>query len=226
MLIKKFLFGMAMLFTASAFAQQAKPTVIVSREIPQDVQTLEMAGRLLKYGYQTKTALPLIQAVELFKKCNVCEESSKKLKRQTGTDIASNISKIDVISFDEKQQLSDAAKFADGNSVLLALVKDVEKSNRGVSPKRIKICDKVLPGHTDEWDFTFRGDELALVTVIGDGDTDLDLYIFDENDNLIVSDENPDDNCSCTFIPEETGTYTIKIVNTGRVYNRYILITN
>ena len=217
---------MAMFLTASAFAQQTKPAAVVSKDVPQDVQAIEMAGRLIKYGYQTKTALPLLQAVEIFKKYNVCETNLVKPKKQVGTDVASNISKMDVVSFDEQQLVADATKFADGNKTILALISEVGKSTRGVTPKRIKISDKVLAGYTDEWEFTFRGDELALVTVIGDGDTDLDLYIYDSDGNLIASDENPDDNCSCTFIPEETGTYTIKVVNTGRVYNRYILITN
>ena len=226
MLIKKFLFGMAMLFTASAFAQQTRPADAASKDVPQNAQALEMAGRLIKYGYQTKTALPLIQAVEIFKKCNVCDEISKKPKKQLGEDLASNISKTDVVSFDEKQLLADATRFADGNKSLLALISDAEKSTRGVTPKCIKLTDKVLANGTDIWEFTFRGDELALVMVIGDGDSDLDLYIYDENENLIVSDENPGDNCTCTFIPEDTGTYSIVIVNTGRIYNRYTLITN
>ena len=223
---KNILFGVAMFLTASAFAQQTKPAGYASKDVPQDVQVIEMAGRLIKYGYQTKTVLPLLQAVEIFKKYNVCEESPKKPKKQMGADTVSNISKTDVVSFDEKQLLADATKFADGNKTLLALISDAGKSTRGVTPKRIKITDKVSAGGTDIWEYTFRGNELATVTVIGDGDSDLDLYIYDEDENLIASDENPDDNCSCTFIPEYTGTFTIKIVNTGRVYNRYILITN
>jgi hypothetical protein len=27
----------------------------------------------------------------------------------------------------------------------------------------------------------FRGGELAMITVIGDGDTDLDIFVYDEN---------------------------------------------
>lgn len=226
MSIKKFFFGMALLLTASAFAQQTKPAAVASKNLPQDVLALEMAGRLVKYGYQTKTALPLVQAVEIFKKFNVSEETPNKPNKQEGKEIATNISKTDVVSFDEKQLLADATKFADGDKTLLALISDAEKTTRGVTPKRIKITGKVLAGKTDIWEYTFRSDELALVTVIGDGDTDLDLYIYDEDDNLIASDENPDDNCNCTFIPEYTGLFTIKIVNMGRTYNRYILITN
>jgi hypothetical protein len=33
---------------------------------------------------------------------------------------------------------------------------------------------------------TFRGGELAVVSIVGDGTTDLDLYVFDNNGNLVA----------------------------------------
>ncbi len=41
----------------------------------------------------------------------------------------------------------------------------------------------------------FEGGDLGEVAVIGDGDTDLDLYIYDENGNLIDDDEDYTDDC-------------------------------
>ena len=64
----------------------------------------------------------------------------------------------------------------------------------------------------------------ARVTVEGDGDTDLDLYIYDENNNLITKDDDNIDYCICTWTPKWTGTFKIKIVNRGSVYNRYHLM--
>lgn len=226
MSIKQILCSIAMLFTVSAFAQQSQPAAVASKDVPQDALAIEIAGKLVKYGYKTKTALPLIQAVGIFKSLNVCEESPESPKEQSVGEADSHISKTDVVSFDEKQLLADATKYADGNSTLLALIKDAEKSTRGVTPKNKEIKARIQGHRTDIWKFTFRGEELALVMVIGDGDTDLDIYVYDENDNLIDSDEGPDDNCSCTFIPYKRGVFTIKIVNRGSVYNNYVLITN
>ncbi|GMO11583.1 MAG: hypothetical protein Ta2D_13740 [Rickettsiales bacterium] len=62
--------------------------------------------------------------------------------------------------------------------------------------------------------------------VSGDGDTDLDLYIYDANGNLIEYDENYSDDCYVSWVPKWTGSYTIRIVNRGRVYNRFIIATN
>ena len=72
----------------------------------------------------------------------------------------------------------------------------------------------------------FRGGEVARVAVIGDGTTDLDLYIYDEYGNLVAMDEDNTDHCVATWFPSRTGWFTIKIVNRGSVYNDYAMATN
>jgi len=41
-----------------------------------------MAGSLVKYGYQTKTAMPLIQAVEIYNRVGVADEAEAKTKKK------------------------------------------------------------------------------------------------------------------------------------------------
>ena len=96
-------------------------------------------------------------------------------------------------------------------------------TNDKIGPS-IDLYDKVLAGYTDTWTYTFRANSEARVTVDGDGDTDLDLYIYDENNNLITKDDDNIDYCICTWTPKWTGTFKIKIVNRGSVYNRYRLM--
>ena len=86
--------------------------------------------------------------------------------------------------------------------------------------------DRVLANTNDVYNMTFRGGETAEVAVVGDHDTDLDLYIYDENDNLIVSDTDYSDSCFVIWVPKWTGTFRVKIVNRGGVYNDYTLATN
>ncbi len=71
---------------------------------------------------------------------------------------------------------------------------------------------------------TCRGGELTRLLV--DGDTDLDVYVYDENGNLIGKDEDPADTCVATWFPRSTGEFTIRVVNRGSVSNRYIIIVN
>jgi hypothetical protein len=81
------------------------------------------------------------------------------------------------------------------------------------------------------------GDYVHIV-VAGDGDTDLDLYVFDRNGRVMGSDEDgarfgvdsdevlefyPADLAEVIFRAPYTGTYRIKVVNLGSVYNRYLL---
>lgn len=72
----------------------------------------------------------------------------------------------------------------------------------------------------------FYGGETATVSLIGDGDTDLDLEIYDDNGNLICTSESYDDQEYCSFNPIWTGDFTIKILNYGSVYNDAILRVN
>ena len=72
----------------------------------------------------------------------------------------------------------------------------------------------------------FRAYEVARVVVEGDGDTDLDLYIYNEDGALVASDDDSSDYCVAEWVPRRTQTYTIKVVNRGYVYNDCTIETN
>jgi hypothetical protein len=74
---------------------------------------------------------------------------------------------------------------------------------------------------TDSFQATFRGGELAIVMVRGDGDTDLDLYVYDEAGKLVASDTDLTDQCVVTWVPRWTGRFIIRVVNRGYVSNLY-----
>ena len=62
----------------------------------------------------------------------------------------------------------------------------------------------------------------ANILLKGDGDTDLDLYVYDDT-GLIAKSE-----CTCDYekIPitiYRSGYFTIKVLNRGNVYNNYSL---
>jgi len=68
---------------------------------------------------------------------------------------------------------------------------------------------------------TFYGGEWTKVTLDGDGDTDLDIFVYDANGNLIVSHTGGGDSCWVSFLPYFTGEFTIRVVNHGGVPNVY-----
>ena len=76
------------------------------------------------------------------------------------------------------------------------------------------------------FEVTFRKGHPARIVLKGDGDTDLDLLVFDENGNKVASDEDNSDFCVVRWVPKWTGRFTIKVVNHGFVYNDFIIATN
>lgn len=73
----------------------------------------------------------------------------------------------------------------------------------------------------DLFELTFTEKREAIVSIAGDGETDLDLYIYDRHGNLIVCDEGTSDSCTVRFWPFRTGTFRIVVRNRGKVFNVY-----
>jgi hypothetical protein len=126
--------------------------------------------------------------------------------------------------------MAEAKAMAGEDKDMLAAVETIGKSSvvaaRSAVGGAITHYDSVN-AHTNDWyTIWFRAGELAEVAVNGDGDTDLDLYVYDENGHLIVSDTDATDQCYVRWTPAWTGQFRIKIANLGSVYNNYVLRTN
>jgi hypothetical protein len=74
----------------------------------------------------------------------------------------------------------------------------------------------------------FYGGEFATVSIVGDGDTDLDLFIYDMQGRLVAQGIGPTDRETLTFyVPgNQIQTYRIVVRNLGGVWNRFTLRTN
>ena len=81
--------------------------------------------------------------------------------------------------------------------------------------------ETVKANASDIYNVTLKKGETFYIYVSVDGDTDLDLFVYDENDNMVDSDVEGDDECLCVVTPKWTGKFKIKIKNYGNVYNRY-----
>jgi len=100
---------------------------------------------------------------------------------------------------------------------------NVAKADPVGGPKR--TYERVLRYDTDSYTVNFRGGEVTRISLSGDGDTCLELRVYDEFGNLIASDTrgSGDDRQVCVR-PKWTGPFTVKIRNLGSVYNDYVLI--
>ncbi len=95
----------------------------------------------------------------------------------------------------------------------------------GAASASVNYVDSVDAYDTERYTATFRAGEAVTLVVAGDGDTDLDLYIYDENGNLIASDTDYTDFCVTSWCPRWTGQFTIVVENHGSVYNRFHMYT-
>jgi len=73
------------------------------------------------------------------------------------------------------------------------------------------------------WDLFLPAGETTRIVVDGDGDSDLDAFLYDENGHLVDSDTDLTDYCILEVRPLWTGRFTLVISNVGRVANLYEL---
>ncbi|MCI0378750.1 MAG: hypothetical protein L0215_14170 [Gemmataceae bacterium] len=62
----------------------------------------------------------------------------------------------------------------------------------------------------------FRAGQDAAVWVYSDAKTDVDLYIYDKDNNLVAQDIRVSKDCFVLFAPKETQVFKIEVVNVGR----------
>ena len=225
MMKKSILLLVSLAFLFAAQAQEQKP---VSKNKPsEDIENLQLAYQLAKYGYKTFSASTLIEAAKImsniktqelkfesYKQDPVAKEQSAK-KSKEGYDLASI--------------LAAAKKYADVDAKLLASISEVEKANQATRGRVGGPGEKyslIYGNSNDYYDISFIEGYLAEIVVRGDGDTDLDLYVFDSSAHLIAKDDDYTDRCYVSWVPLWTGRYTIKIVNRGPIMNNYHLLTN
>lgn len=219
----------AMMVSCNKPAAQNEQKEEITAVASQEVAALRVAMDLAKLGYETESASALIEAA------NILASTPTQALEATVEKGAENANETEKV---EKGQLAPAKLLADARDLtedanLLAIADKVEakltavaEGTRGAvgGPKR--SYSHVYAKSSDTYTAKFWANELAEVLVSGDGDTDLDLYVYDENGNLIASDTDYTDDCYVRFFPAWTGLFRIKIVNRGGVYNNYVILTN
>lgn len=221
---KLFMAACGLLMGLSAVAQA--PAAEKAPALPAWASMISVAGELVKYGYAEQEALPLIQAAEIYTTFN---GGASKATAQTVADsnAAAETKGNNPVTFDVNKLLADAAAMAEGNQPLLALIDDIKNSGTRGATKDYEVLTTTVKAHsTDVYKVQFRGGETAIVVVSGDGDTDLDLMVYNPSGDLVASDTDSTDDCVVSWTPSRTQTYTIKVKNYGSVYNRYRMAVN
>ena len=194
--------------------------------VDSDIQTLKLAYDLADYGYANDSASALLQAAEILaqipkQQADVSAVNEGKKEEAT--------SKIKNLSPD--QLVKDAKALASRDKVMLSWAADIEKSlktiTRGASGGALYDAHFVYSnGGTTWYNWYFDANRLAEVGVHSMDGADLDLYIYDENGNLITYDERPTPGAYCSFTPRWTGTFKVLIKNNATYNATYEIFTN
>lgn len=222
--MKKMMIVVAMLgLMQVTFAQEEKTDAPKPQN--DNLERIQLATALARYGYENYSAAALIQAADILASVQTLALQPASFLPGEGAEGGKEAKP----EFGVERLLCDARAYADQDAALLALA-DRVRMPEGVSRGRVggasKTVESVKANATDRYKIKFYGDQVAEIFVSGDGDTDLDLYIYDENGNLIDKDDDYTDDCYCRWSPKWTGLFTVKIVNRGNVYNRYTMWTN
>lgn len=216
-----------MLIAAFGLLQGAAAQEKGSEAVTPDtnIEKVQLASKLAKYGYANYSALALIEAASILNDVHAGDLKPEAFETGEG-ELGNKESKAE---FTVAQLLNDAREYADGDATLLALVDGIdiaESGHRGAAGGASCWIETVNANTSDVYKIRFTAGQTAAVFVSGDGDTDLDLYIYDENGNLITKDDDYTDECYCSWTPMWTGTFIIEVKNRGNVYNRYAIYTN
>ncbi len=226
--MKKILLLAALLLSTISWAQEPAKKQELKGEVSSALSAIRLANDLVKYGYAQQSALPLIEALQIMN-----ENPTQPLKADregTAIDNSKSEGKSSNVSQDYATILASAKEFAEGDETMLKLIASIEAegqgSHRGSVNGPSRHYDTVNGNSTDNYQINFVANYLAEIAISGDGDTDLDLYVYDSNGNLIVSDTDYSDDCYVSWVPAWTGRFVVKVVNRGSVYNRYVILTN
>ena len=127
--------------------------------------------------------------------------------------------------------LNEAETFAGGDRFLLDQIsrerspdKGVRASPFGAGP--IVVVRRLRARETYSFTIEARRNEVLRVAAIGDGDTNIDLALRDQNGAVVCSDGSLDHYPVCTVARPQAGPIRIEIVNRGDVWSRVQILTN
>ncbi|MGB4827996.1 MAG: hypothetical protein WBP18_12110 [Paracoccaceae bacterium] len=125
------------------------------------------------------------------------------------------------------QMFAKAMELAGDDEALKGIISDAEaEGSRGRIGGSVSWLSRLPGGNVDVWEVPFYGNSYAEIAVVGDGDSNLDMVLTDENGNVICYDTSRSDQVYCDFVPAWDGYFYITVENTGKSRNSYYLMTN
>jgi hypothetical protein len=184
------------------------------------VETLRLSAQVFALGVATRDPVLTLAAAKLRKSVDLREGDRKPDAGETADEGGAFLT--------WQAMLDRAAEDAAGDDVLSGLIEDVRaEGTKGVVDGPVYSIVAIGAGRQDEYDaLPFEGGRYAEIYVEGKGTSDLNLYVFDDQDRLVCSDTDISDIAYCGWRPSRTAGYRIMVENKGGAGNKYSLITN
>ena len=183
-----------------------------------------LAQDLYAIGMANSDPLTVLAAAKLA--ASVAFTDVEREMETTGEEVADGPDAADAPK-DAAAMFADAKALAGEDETLVGLIEDAEaEGSRGRIGGASRTLSRMPGGRTDVFKVPFYGNSYAEVAVIGDGDSNLNVLITDENRNTICYDVSWSDKVYCNFTPAWNGYFYITVQNTGRSRNSYYLLTN
>jgi hypothetical protein len=211
-----------MIGNLSSFCQNSPEKKVFPGSVAPGVEKVALAKQLIDFGYANKDPYSLLTASKILKGFTTGTIKIEKDPKGKGNSLV-----LDQKGIDIKKLLDDARRFAGQNPAFETLVAEVEKSGSKGATDGPKYGEGVIAGNTTtQCIVNFRGLEPAVIVVVGDGNADLDLFVYDADGKLIVSDETVGSEAKVAFIPTATANFRISLKNCGTRESRFAMATN
>ncbi|APZ93235.1 hypothetical protein [Fuerstiella marisgermanici] len=217
---------------------------VVTEQRKTGSSTVEVAVALIMKAEAQKAPLLLLAAADLLDSTTESDRKTSDLKSETedGPDAKSSDKSLPEFSREalEARALELAANEADkklvqewiarpaSRGLILSQGKNLDDFRYG--GERHKVLHRGVIGSGDQFTITnaiFEAGRLARVVVIGDGDGDLDLWVYDgDSGALIDKDTDRSSLCEVVWRPRYQGPFTIKVKNVGAIAERYVVLAN
>lgn len=212
--------ALALTTGVSADEHESKP----EGEAPQAGMDMDLANQLASYGDRNEDALALIVAASI--KQGLGSSEADEAEKESEGEGEGEDKDGDGHGNSVEDMLARASEYAGDNAELAGMIADVEAEGaRGDIQGPGCYQDAVLAGYTDIWNITFTPGS-NYIALSGDGDTDLDLYVYDRRGNLICQSLSYYDDEYCSWYQSRTRPIRVEVKNLGYVYNVYDLCTN
>jgi hypothetical protein len=188
----------------------------------EPVAQLQMSAELLAFGRDTKDPLALIVAARIMKVLGSNEVDLKPEGRAANDNSQKSGQPVTADSI-----LVEARDLAKADKLTNLLIDEAgSMGSEGATAQPRTHQDTVQPGAIDAYTVVFNGGQLAEAGIAGDGGSDLDLLVYDENDHLVCRSDSSSDREYCRWWPRWTGPFRIEIQNLGTTPNLYRVATN